>query len=150
MKKCSSIKQTRTTIFHAPLIKQNCCVTQRYWYSPRTCSKPAGQRPGAFEGYILQNRSTSVLFQGPLGGLIFKDRRKKNSNFFHFYLVYKLICTDHQTKYQVPVLLYSRTNKLVLLYSRTHLQHVHNTRVVTASHWACGTGCRALLMMMVV
>ena len=82
--------------------------------------------------------------------IVFKDRgKKKIPIFFIFIIVYKLIYTDHQTKYQVPVLLYSRTNKLVLLYSRTHLQHVHNTRVVTASHWACGTGCRALLMMVV-
>ena len=29
MKKCSSIKQTLTTIFHAPLIKQTCYVKQR-------------------------------------------------------------------------------------------------------------------------
>ena len=57
----------------APLIKQNCCVTQRYWYSPRTGSKPAGQRPGAFVGYILQTRRSSGLFQGHLGPFIFKQ-----------------------------------------------------------------------------
>ena len=35
------------------------------------------------------------------------------------------------------------------MYVVTNIQHVHNTRVVTAIHWACGTGCRALLMMVV-
>ena len=41
--------------------------------------------------------------------LSLKIEGKKNSNFFHFYLMYKLICTDTKpsTKYQVPVLPYS-------------------------------------------
>ena len=102
----------------------------------------------AFWGTYVQSKCDFLLiFYHIL--LSLKIDGKKIPIFFIF-IVYKLIYTDHQTKYQVPVLLYSRTNKLVLLYSRTHLQHVHNTRVVTASHWACGTGCRALLMMMVV
>ena len=41
--------------------------------------------------------------------LSLKIEGKKNSNFFHFYLMYKLIYTDTKpsTKYQVPVLPYS-------------------------------------------
>ena len=61
MKKCSSIKQTLTTIFHAPLIKQTSFhnILSDHW--------PA--RDLEILWGILRNRSPSVPFQGPLGGL---------------------------------------------------------------------------------
>ena len=59
-----------------------------------------------------------------------KDRREKKFQFFSFLSHVQINIHGHQTKYQVPS-------------TRTPILPVH------ASHWACGTGCRALLMMVV-